>query len=64
MSLIPIKEEVIRSLYEVKDFQMSGIPVNSLRVRVEDEYGLKQLSFESIPTLNKCLVITIWIAFL
>ena len=64
MSLSPIKEEAIRGLYEVKDFQMSGIPVNSLSVRVEDEHGFKQLSFESIPALNKCLVITSCFAFL
>ena len=46
VSLSPINEEASRGLYEVKDFQMSGIPVNSLRVRVEDETGLKQLAYE------------------
>ena len=46
VSLSPINEEASRGLYEVKDFQMSGIPVNSLRVRVEDENGLKQLAYE------------------
>ena len=46
VALSPIKEEASRGLYEVKDFQMSGIPVNSLRVRVEDENGLKQLAYE------------------
>ena len=33
-------------LYEVKDFQMSDLPVNSLRVLVKDGYGLKQLVYE------------------
>ncbi len=46
VALTPIKDEVSRGLYEVKDFQMSGIPVNNLRVRVEDENGLKQLAYE------------------
>ncbi len=45
-SLSPIKEEASRGLYEIKDFQMSGIPVNSLRVRIENENGLKQLAYE------------------
>ncbi len=35
-----------RGIYEVDDFQMSGIPVNSLRVRIEDDNGLKQLAYE------------------
>ena len=46
VSLSPVKEEASRGIYEVNDFQMSGIPVNSLRVRVEDENGLKQLAYE------------------
>ncbi len=46
VALTPIKDEASRGLYEVKDFQMSGIPVNNLRVRVEDENGLKQLAYE------------------
>ena len=33
-------------LFEVRDFQMSGLPVNRLRVRVEDNHGLKQLAYE------------------
>ena len=46
VSLNPADEEASRGLYEIKDFQMSGIPVNSLRVRIEDENGLKQLAYE------------------
>ena len=46
VSLIPTQEEASRDLYEIKDFKMSGIPVNTLRVRIEDENGLKQLAYE------------------
>ena len=46
ISLNPADEEVRRGLYEIKDFKMSGIPVKSLRVRIEDENGLKQLAYE------------------
>tara|TARA_B100000579_G_scaffold313970_1_gene263439 strand:- start:99 stop:581 length:483 start_codon:yes stop_codon:yes gene_type:complete len=46
VSLRPIDDEASRGLYEVKDFSMSGIPVNTLRVRLEDESGLKQLAYE------------------
>ena len=46
VSLSPVKEEASRGIYEVDDFQMSGIPVNSLRVRIEDDNGLKQLAYE------------------
>ena len=41
-----IQESVNSDLFEVSHFQMSGIPVKSLRVRVADEYGLKQLAYE------------------
>ncbi len=44
--LNPADGEVSRGLYEIKDFKMSGIPVNTLRVRFEDENGLKQLAYE------------------
>ena len=44
--LTPILEVSNRDLFEVRDFQMSGLPVKSLRVRVEKEYGLKQLAYE------------------
>ena len=37
VSLSPVKEEASRGIYEVNDFKMSGIPVNSLRVRIEDD---------------------------
>ena len=46
VSLTKVKENLNRDLYEVRDFQMSGLPVNSLRVRVEEEDGLKQLAYE------------------
>tara|TARA_Y100001968_G_C19024338_1_gene556694 strand:- start:8 stop:487 length:480 start_codon:yes stop_codon:yes gene_type:complete len=44
--LSPVQEELNRNLFEVRDFQMSGLPVNSLRVRIEEEDGLKQLAYE------------------
>ena len=46
VSLTPVQEDLNRGLFEVRDFQMSGLPVNSLRVRVEDKDGLKQLAYE------------------
>ena len=45
-SLKPVQEGLNRDLFEVTDFQMSGLPVNSLRVRVEEDFGLKQLAYE------------------
>ena len=32
--------------FEVKDIQISGLPVEVLRVRIENEDGLKQLAYE------------------
>ena len=46
VSLTSVKGNLNRDLFEVRDFQMSGIPVNSLRVRIEDDNGLKQLAYE------------------
>ena len=46
ISLIPIKEETNQNLFEVKDIQISGLPVDVLRVRIEEEAGLKQLAYE------------------
>ncbi len=46
VSLIPIKEETNQNLFEVKDIQISGLPVDVLRVRIEEEAGLKQLVYE------------------
>ena len=46
VSLTPIQKELNMGLFEVRDFQMSGIPANSLRVRIEEEDGLKQLAYE------------------
>ena len=45
-SLNPVQEEASKGIFEVRDFQMSGLPVNRLRVRVEDDHGLKQLAYE------------------
>ena len=46
ISFSPIKEETTQNLFEVKDIQISGLPVEVLRVRIEDEDGLKQLAYE------------------
>ena len=46
VSLIPIKEKINQNLFEVKDIQISGLPVEALRVRIEKESGLKQLAYE------------------
>ena len=46
VSLHPVSEQESKDLFEVRDFQMSGLPVNRLRVRVEDDHGLKQLAYE------------------
>jgi len=44
--LIPIKEKTNQNLFEVKDIQISGLPVEVLRVRIEKEDGLRQLAYE------------------
>ena len=46
VSLIPIKENTNQNLLEVKDLQISGLPVDTMRVRIEKEAGLKQLAYE------------------
>ena len=46
VSLVPVQQELNRNLFEVRDFQMSGLPVKTLRVRFEEEDGLKQLAYE------------------
>ena len=46
VSLIPIKEKTNQNLFEVKDIQISGLPVEVLRVRIEKEAGLRQLAYE------------------
>ena len=46
MHLIPIKTENTTSLYELKDFKMSSLPVKTIRVRVQDQDGLQQLAYE------------------
>ena len=35
-----------QNLFEVKDIQISGLPVEALRVRIEKDDGLKQLAYE------------------
>ena len=46
VSLIPIKEKTNQNLFEVKDIQISGLPVEALRVRIEKDAGLRQLAYE------------------
>ncbi len=46
ISFSPIREETRQNLFEVKDIQISGLPVEVLRVRIENEDGLKQLAYE------------------
>ena len=46
VSLIPIKEKTNQNLFEVKNIQISGLPVEALRVRIEKEAGLRQLAYE------------------
>ena len=46
VSLIPIKEKINQNLFEVKDIQISGLPVEALRVRIDKEAGLRQLVYE------------------
>ena len=46
VSLIPIKGKTNQNLFEVKDIQISGLPVEALRVRIEKEDGLRQLAYE------------------
>ena len=42
----PVKEKTNQNLFEVQDIQISGLPVEALRVRIEKEAGLKQLAYE------------------
>ena len=44
--LQPVNEEKENSLFEIRDYKISGLPVKSLRVLVEDDYGLRQLAYE------------------
>lgn len=46
ISLIPIKVKTNENLFEAKDIQISGLPVEALRVRIEKKDGLKQLAYE------------------
>ena len=42
----PIKKKTNQNLFEVKDIKISGLPVEVLKVRIEKEYGLRQLAYE------------------
>jgi len=44
-SLVLIKEKTNQNLFEVKDIQISGLPVETLRARIENEGGLRQLAY-------------------
>ncbi|MBW3042674.1 hypothetical protein [Prochlorococcus marinus] len=46
VSLTPIKAKTNQNLFEAKDVQISGLPVEALRVRIEKHDGLKQLAYE------------------
>ena len=46
VSLIPIKEKTNQNLFEVKNIQMCGLPVDALRVQIDKEAGLRQLAYE------------------
>ena len=46
VSLMPIKEKTNQNLFEVKDIQISGLPVEALRIRIDKEAGLRQLAYE------------------
>ena len=46
VSLTPLKEKINQNLFEVKDIQISGLPVEALRFRIEEEDGLRQLAYE------------------
>ena len=46
VSLIPLGNKTNQNLFEVKDIQISGLPVEALRVRIKKESGLKQLIYE------------------
>jgi len=41
-----IDQDKTKDLYEIRNFKISELPVRSLRLRVEDGYGLKQLAYE------------------
>tara|TARA_Y100001968_G_C19349618_1_gene713913 strand:+ start:174 stop:437 length:264 start_codon:yes stop_codon:yes gene_type:complete len=44
--LTQIDQDKTKDLYEVRDFKISNLPVISLRLRVGQEYGLKQLAYQ------------------
>ena len=43
--LAPIKKERVSKLFKVKNFQISGVPVKSLRIRFDEDDVLKQFAY-------------------
>ena len=46
VNLQPLSEDIGESSYEIKGYKISGLPVDRLRIRLEDGYGLNQLAYE------------------
>ena len=46
VSFKPINDGLKSEFFEIKNVQLSDLPVKNLRVRVDDEQGLKQLAYE------------------
>ena len=42
----PIHQDLTSDLFEIQNFKMSNLPVKIFRVRIDDQYGLKQIAFE------------------
>ena len=45
-TLKPIENQKNNDLFEIKEYRMSKLPVNSLKLRITEEQGLKQLVYE------------------
>ena len=45
-TLKPIENQINNDLFEIKEYRMSKLPVNSLKIRITEEQGLKQLVYE------------------
>ena len=43
-TLKPIENQKNNDLFEIKEYRMSKLPVNSLKLRITEEQGLKQLT--------------------
>ena len=46
VTLMPTLDEANKDIFEIRDFQMSTVPVQRLLVRIEDQKGLRQLAYE------------------